>query len=142
MSKTEDWFGYWAVRIRDPWIFTRIRTPDWASHAATVMTKEWLASAEQEPHLLPDSAFAHIELIRGSTAKDKSREGQAHTRQGQMSTGKWVTQSVLIPQLARINKDIIDIPDHQAHDIACYIATRLDSSDDVPESPYCGPLHG
>ena len=157
-KEVEDWFGYWTIRIRDPKDFKRIRTPDWSSYAATEMAKEWIASARQDfqvaPHLrgikdpagvakqhfLPKSAFANIKFIRGASASERSRnenEGQVHARQGQLSGGQWVTQSILIPQFAQVNGVLIETPEEIAHDIGCYIAKRLDKSDNVEPSPYC-----
>ena len=144
----ETWFGYWDVRIRDPSMFTKIRTPDWSSHAATEMAKEWIVSGADDfqipPHLIPDSSLTGITFVRGKEQVSSSRsqssrnnEGQVHARQGQMQDQQWVTQSILIPQNVVVNGQLVDIPDDIAHEIACYIAKRLDKSDDVEPSPYC-----
>ncbi len=141
----EDWFGYWEIRIRDPTPFTRIRTPDWASYAATQMAKEWLVSGMDDfqvsPHLIPNQSLTGLTFIRGAEQGTSSRgnrnQGQVHARQGQLQDGQWVTQGVLIPQYLLVNGQLIEIPPDIAHEIACYIARRLDKSDDVAPSPYC-----
>lgn len=139
MSKVDTWFGYWDIRIRDPREFTTIRTPNWASHAATEMTKEWIISAANDfsiaPHLIPDQQLEGITLVRAESSRGQDDEGEAHARQGKLPNGQWVTQSILIPKLVNINGTVMDIPDVIASQIACYIAGRLDKSDDLSSSP-------
>lgn len=141
----EDWFGYWDVRIRDPRLFTKIRTPDWASHAATQMAKEWIVSGADDfqvlPHLIPKTSLTKITFVRGESAgqekRSSSNEGQVHARQGQLPNKQWVTQSVIIPENVLVEDQLVDLPPNIAHDIACYISRRLDKSDNVDPSPYC-----
>lgn len=138
-SPAEDWFGYWDIRIRNPNLCKKIRTPDWSSHAATKMAKQWIIAAsrdfQKDPHLIEDASLNNLRFIRGETGKLNNEE--AHARQGQLKNNKWVTQSILIPKTIIYNGTTLDIPDEIAHEIACYIANRLDSGDNVEPSPYC-----
>jgi hypothetical protein len=132
----EDWFGYWEVRIRNPKLFTKIRTPDWSSHAATIIAKKWIISAAQDfqvaPQLVSESSLTNLKFVRRKPTRNRSpneNEDQVHARQGQLLSGRWVTQSVLIPQGMILNGIFLDIPSEVAHEIACYIARRLDRNE-------------
>lgn len=118
MAKVDQWFDYWDVRIRDPRQFETFRTPDWATHAATVMAKEWII-ARQIGYSRPDQVPRQL-------VDEFPFEGEVHARQAKYrNSNRWATQSVLIPM------DLVE--QSIAPQLACYIANRLDKN----ESPTC-----
>lgn len=121
----EEWFGFWEYRIRQPDMFVQIRTPQWSSHAATMMAKQWIIGQVENirPHDVPKEELARIQFYRQST-----RHGsvQAHVREGRLPNGEWETQSILIPQYAFVDGELVNISEDIGHDLACYISKRLD----------------
>lgn len=97
--------NYWVIPIQDSALFSKIRTPDWASHAATEMVKEWFGG-------------------------DVELEREAHIRSGQFKNStEWSVQGVLIPARVILKGKVTNVDQETAEKIACYIAGRIDKVD-------------
>jgi hypothetical protein len=114
MPEPEEGTRYWSVRLRDPNNFVQIRTPDWASLAATKMAQEWIL--EDASSIIPSPVSLDIDFD----------DLEVHARQGKKQDGSWETQSVLVPRVVLLNRRSIKVPQGIAFEIACYISSRLD----------------